>query len=906
MGKKIVVGPINSGLTTNRTAFVINNDSFPKLVNAYQWRGRVKRKRGTQFLTRFRVVLDEVELTAASGASPWSFNLYTLYGIVPEANAQIAPGTVTITIQDGGGDIEFTDNGLGVLVSVTPGNSGTINYNTGAVVLTTTAGVGSDVLLAFAYFPVLPALGLKTYTPQDASRDQRIGFDTTYAYNIAPTVPYNSTNVNFYKNPPSSGTYVQKAVDTEFFWNAEDYQLFDTVNYQNAMFATPGIQIPFVAASANVGMQFKPIVSVTVLTATTATLQITAHGLVVGDFVFVNEVSTTTGINYQTGYVTTVTDANNVIVTFPNATLATNGTGGIAQYLTSTADADVDPLRWYDGNPRTTDKGWVNFSPPLSELVFNVSDLPAAIYYLVGGRKFEAFKDRLLVFGPVVQASSGNPIYLPDTVIYSANGVPYYTASFTGDVSLPTTTFNQLLVPDNQTAFPPSWFEDQAGFGGFVQVGLNQRINTTEPVDDVIIVGLQNRQVRLVYTSNDILPFQFYEIDSSLGSSSPQSTVNINDTVVSRGDRGYVATTQNQAGRFDESIPDIVYQSKLTNNGAERIHGIRDYQREWAYFSYVSDMFKDKFPSATLFYNYKDLSWALFYESYTCYGNFTKQTGMTWATIGDVYSDWQAWNVPWNSGQSTLEQPQIIGGNQQGFVMVVGIGSTGEQQSLTITGISGNTITSPDHGLNEGDYIVINSALGTNVSLINGNIFSIDRQDKDTFTLNPPIAGVTYTGNGVITRMYQPFIQTKQFATEWSDGKKTRLGFQQYLLTKTANGQVTLYIYLSMNGDSPFNQGPVAPFPSTNNALIYDTILYTCPELENLGLTPANINLQQVTGASQSYIWHRMNTSLLGDVVQVAITLNDEQMRDPEFNNQFAEIELHGIIMDVSQAGYLA
>ena len=52
MGEKIIVGPINRGLRTDRTPFVIDNDSFPTLINAYQWRGRVKRKRGTDFLVR--------------------------------------------------------------------------------------------------------------------------------------------------------------------------------------------------------------------------------------------------------------------------------------------------------------------------------------------------------------------------------------------------------------------------------------------------------------------------------------------------------------------------------------------------------------------------------------------------------------------------------------------------------------------------------------------------------------------------------------------------------------------------------------------------------------------------------------------------------------------------------------
>ena len=38
MAQKSVVGPINKGLITHREPFVIDNDSFPVLQNAYQWR----------------------------------------------------------------------------------------------------------------------------------------------------------------------------------------------------------------------------------------------------------------------------------------------------------------------------------------------------------------------------------------------------------------------------------------------------------------------------------------------------------------------------------------------------------------------------------------------------------------------------------------------------------------------------------------------------------------------------------------------------------------------------------------------------------------------------------------------------------------------------------------------------
>src|SRR6187402_1468687 len=58
MGEKLVIGtPLDRGLNTSRTAFVIDNDSFPVLVNAYQWRGRVKRKRGTSKLTRLQRII---------------------------------------------------------------------------------------------------------------------------------------------------------------------------------------------------------------------------------------------------------------------------------------------------------------------------------------------------------------------------------------------------------------------------------------------------------------------------------------------------------------------------------------------------------------------------------------------------------------------------------------------------------------------------------------------------------------------------------------------------------------------------------------------------------------------------------------------------------------------------------
>lgn len=911
MGEKIVVGPIDKGLRTDRTAFVIDNDSFPTLINAYQWRGRVKRKRGTSLLGRLQRYFDSTSASYNSGSTTITLNGSgagnLLTGFSLQTNGNIVPGSVTITAP---GPTVYTDPAMDGTLSP----SGTINYATGAIVIA--AEAGNAVSTTFIYSPDIPVMGLEDFIQDVTQYSGTIAFDTKYSYNILTSLPYSIYDVSFYKNPPT-GTYsgyTQKTVVTPTIWNGQDYQQFWTTNYQGAMWATNGISVPFTVT--NIGMQYKNITTVTVISPTTATLTIASHGLAVGDFLFINEVQTTTGINFQTGYVTTVTDANNVIVTFPNATLATNGSGGIAQYLTRQADPTKDCIRWYDGDPTdgnattpsfTPGKGWVNFSPPLSQGDYSIGDLPADQYYLVGARIIFPFKDRLLFFGPVIQTSSPNSqVYLQDTVIYSQNGTPYYTCSFTGDPELASTVFHPILVPTNQVASAPAYWEDQTGFGGFLSAGVSQPITTVSTNEDVLILGFGNIQTRFVYSGNDIVPFNLFVVNSELGSGSTFSVINMDQGVLTRGSRGLIITNQVGSQRIDLEIPDQVFEISLVNNGAERVTAQRDFINEWVYFTYPNNKVTWKFPNQTLQFNYRDNSWAIFNECYTTYGQFRKRTGYTWATIGQVFPTWSAWNEPWNAGSSTLLQPQVIAGNQQGFVLIRDEG-TGEGNSLYIRDIASSVITSPDHCLNNGDYIVIDGCLGTVGSQVNGKIFSVAAVTQNTFVLNPLIAGGTYLGGGVIKRMYIPYIQTKQFPMAWGLSRKTRMGPQQYLFTTTNDGQITLLIFLSQNSDSAYNTGPIVPEGNvTNNSLIYSTILYTCPESTNLGLTPANINLNLVTAAQQQQTWHRKNTSLLGDTIQIGFTLSDAQMRDEEFKSQFTEIEFHSMILDVQPSQLLA
>lgn len=925
--EKVVVGPLTGGLRNDVKPFNIDNDSFPVLINAFQQRDRVKRKRGTSLLNRLKRYFNSTSTaystTATIAMTAGAANILTGFSL--QTNGNIVPGSVIINNVSVAQ--QYTDPAMDGTLTGNLGGSGTINYATGAV--TILGGGGQLINAAFNYYPDLPVMGLEDLILLSTTFPNTLGFDTKYSYKINNGFPYNIYDVSFYKNPAVSASlpgYTPKTTPTSTSWNGQDYQQFWTVNYQGALWATNGITIPFV--NTNIGMQYKAIVSVTVLTPTTATLQITAHGLVVGDFVFVNEVATTTGINFQTGYVTTVTDVNNVIVTFPNAALATNGTGGIAQYLTNRSDITKDCIRFYDGDPTdgnaTTPtlngvKGWVNFCPPLSEAVYSIADLPEAQYYLAGARIIIPFKDRLLFIGPVVQTSTaGSQVYLQDTVIYCQNGTPYYTASFTENPSVtsPQTQFFQILVPDNQTATPNSYFEDVTGFGGFQSAGVDQKINTVGINSDVILIGFDNLQTRFVYTGNDVIPFQFYVVNAELGSGSTFSSITMDQGVLSLGSRGFVTTSQTAASRFDLDIPDEIFQIRLKGNGTERVCAQRDFINEWCYFTYPTNEISYNFPTQTLQYNYRDNTWGVFRETYTTHGLFRRTDGRTWANIGEAFPTWSQWTESWNAGSTTVLQPEVISGNQQGFVLFRDEG-TGEGNSLYIRSISGSTITVPDHCLNVGDYITISGCIGTISTELNGKIFSVSEPvTQNTFVLNPAIGAGTYVGGGVIKRMYVPFIQTKQFPISWAAGRKTRIGSQKYLLTTTARSQITLLMYLSQDSTNPYNSGSLVPNPNTDNSgLIYSTVLYTCPESSNLGLTPFNTNLQMIsninssgTDASspQAQIWHRVNTSLIGDTVQLAFTMSDSQMRDEDFTNQFEEIEIHGFVIDVSPSQVLA
>jgi hypothetical protein len=823
--------------------------------------------------------------------------------------SSIAPGTINLT-NTATADLYTDPNEDGTLFKngvLDPGSN--INYATGII---TFSGAGITTFIGtYDYYPEEPVMGLRDFVPSlptytSVSNSQfplLLAFDVQYSYQINQNS--NVTNfysTSYYKNSPLP---LGNLENNPVIWSGQDFEQFWTINYSGALWAT----------NNNPGFNFVKGSVIGTLTGTTILFNFTSAGLnytslVVGDVLWFNEwpAAPASTINQVTGVVSINSGAaaGNYTVTFSTSVTVTGV--GITQLLTNYIEGQ-DGIRWYDGDPTSTTGlptvppqpfGWVNFSPPLTATSVSIDSTTPALYYLVGALAILPFKDRLLFFSPFIQTSSGAPILLQDTVLWSWNGTPYYTVDASG---------NPFLVPIGETANPKAYYVDQTGLGDYLPAGVTLPIITVNSNEDAIIIGFGGNggKKRFVYTGNDLEAFLFFNITNDMPSMSTFSAINFDSGVIDIGQYGITLTDQQSCERIDLEIPDEVFKIQNENNGPQRVNAIRDYFKEWIYFSYPvnnsqiresSDQINIVYPTQTFLYNYRDDTWAILYENFTTHGRYRAQNKKSWTTL--IYKSWETWREPWNSGVNSVLMAQIIAGNPQGFVLIRSEG-TGEAPSGTIAGIinAGNgytQINSASHCVTSnnpitgfGDYLYFLSALGT--TWINGQIGKvINIIDEDNFVVDILFQAGTYLGLGTFTRLSQPLLQTKQFPFYWEQGRKTRLSVQKYLLEKTQSSQVTLDIYLSQNADDVWNNPIVSGIP---NGLIYSQILFTCPESTNLGLTPANVNLQMSTGVAQNQIWHRYNQSLIGDSIQIGITLNDLQMRNISYATD--EIVLHGI-----------
>lgn len=212
-----ITGP-SAGLIQDREEFLLPDDAYPVLQNAYVFRERILRKKGYELLGRLQRNFVSEALGTSGGGGGLTRNIYTVFSLEP--TSQLVVGSVVVS----DGTNTFTDNGLGVLVSSGAG-SGLINYSTGDIRIFASVP-NTPLTISFGYYPGLPVMGIRIRELQNSSLNETIFFDQVYAY------IFNSSIAQFQEFIPGT-TWNAHAADvsgTDFFWST-NYWVSDLTNF---------------------------------------------------------------------------------------------------------------------------------------------------------------------------------------------------------------------------------------------------------------------------------------------------------------------------------------------------------------------------------------------------------------------------------------------------------------------------------------------------------------------------------------------------------------------------------------------------------------------------------------------------------------------------------------------------
>lgn len=199
---RFLIADYTQGLRTDLKPWIIPDEAFAQLVNAYVFRGRVRKRFGSvlmgpgtgdetptsQLLSRLRINLGNTDgAGSASGTVPGSiFAVGQLFSI----------GTEIFTVTIAGAVQPMLKTGATVTATYSTTN-GAYNF------------VGATALTPIYFYPALPVMGFTNYEIGAINNQPLFGFDTEFAYQFVPSTGWQR-----------SGTAIWHGTDLNFFWSS--------------------------------------------------------------------------------------------------------------------------------------------------------------------------------------------------------------------------------------------------------------------------------------------------------------------------------------------------------------------------------------------------------------------------------------------------------------------------------------------------------------------------------------------------------------------------------------------------------------------------------------------------------------------------------------------------------------
>jgi len=509
-----------------------------------------------------------------------------------------------------------------------------------------------------------------------------------------------------------------------------------------------------------------------------------------------------------------------------------------------------------------------------------------------------AFHGRLLFLNTIENSGTGNGTTTFGTNIQYVNRVRY----------------TSLGSPFTVNAWYPVNATDSSGNIGktanFLDAWTSEAIVSAEFIKDRLVVYFEESTWELAYTGNEQKPFQWQKLNTELGSMATFSTIAFDKAVLTVGETGIHSCNGSNVARIDQKIPDEIFDVSNTAVETTRICGIRDYYNELVYWSVPEEDQRSEqyFPTRILVYNYQNQTWAFNDDTITAMGYFDGNPGLTWAGLTGT---WAEWTAPWNSGTTSANVRQIIGGNQEGFTFLIEPDSEIATRAVGVLQITnmvaaanGITMTIYNHMLDNGDYIYVENAVGTGGFALAGfNIYEVIYMDANkivatypaavfqAYGYNPTIVG-TYSGGGTAARVSNYNLYSKQWNPYDKDGSNVYVAKIDFAVIKTPNVTFTTPggVY-TVGGAVTVDYSPSSTPLSTledaqaSGAITGNGILETTPY-------PANLYpLEQM----QNRLWHPIYFQSDGECIQINIFMSPLQICTPA--TAFADFEIEGLIL---------
>ena len=743
----------SGGLENDVKPFLLTDQSFQVLDNAYAWRERAKKRQGLRTLGRLRRSFTNASL-GNSGASPWTFNIYSTLAapIIAEPNATIESGSITITV----GATVFTDfSKTGSITAATQANpcqiTSALHLLTTGDVISISGVVGMTELNGNTYQITVVDANNFTLDNTDSTLYTAYGSSGTWTAtaaqgngNLVSTTPGNSGTINYL-----TGTV--------------------TLTYTGGAQATT-ISFGYFPALPVMGIYQRDITNVddqqTIFFDTKY-----AYININGDFT-----------ELVPGKIWDGTDAD-----FFECTNYNNVTSGIRYFFVTNNVNKTIPMRYFDPVAMT----FQDFTPGIS----GATPTSAANNFLLQALILIPYYGHLLALNCTTGSVIGDP-----------NSINFFNRCYFSKFSADPTVVNNWRIdipgnggfidaPTNEAIVSATFFKNTliVGFerstwqlryvGQYGLPFLWERISSD--------FGCEATNSTVVF-DDGVLTVGDKAITTSSG-----ITVNRIDTKIP----DFVFNIRNANNGINRVVGVRDYEKELVYWTVVNSNFQSTYPNQVLVYNYRNNTFSTFRDNVTFFGTFQpDLP-------KTLWGDFT----IFWNDM-EVF-----WNDPESQSQFPFivagNQQGYISYYMDNNMDDPSLAITSIDVSMTPV-----QLTVPNHNLMQGEIIYITNVLYSVSTDLNNQFFQVNVIDDNTISLLKwnstsqeyenftSTSSGTYLGNGELALIPKMFVATKDFNPYQQQGKQIKLSYIDFLMDATPSAAMTVQLYIN----SILTQAPAA------------------------------------------------------------------------------------------------